>query len=426
MGNFFRKAAVTALAVLAVMSAGCYAYCYGGVWGNTGNILEDEEVSDETEAVVSETEPAFTEETGGNTQPDAPASPWSSPAGNTADNPDADEEKQTSENKLSQSGKKKSEKIVDNTDSKYSYNDMREDIDKLIAAYPKLVRTEVIGTTADKRKIYDIIIGNDKADKQIVIQAGCHGREYMTCLLVMDMTEYYLNGYNRITYKDRLLSDYLEDFQVHIVPMLNPDGVTVSQLGAKGLKNPQLRKNVAAMYRNAVAYGYTDLPEARYYERWKANAHGVDINCNFNGKWGMAEELKCPTGWGYKGTSPESEAESRAITKLIGSLSDPVTVISYHASGSVVWWDYAQQGNFRSRCYAEAKLISDMTGYKLNPYDKTSCAGLCDRIIARGGGKTVPILIEIGQGECPLDISEYPEIFRKNYRLLPALMNLYG
>ncbi|MBP0956487.1 MAG: peptidase [Oscillospiraceae bacterium] len=425
MGSFFRKAVLTVLSVIAFFSAGCTVYGYGGVLGNTGNILEDEEVPKETEATAAETEP-FNNDTAQQTTSPVPVSPWSGSVTDITEKPKAPEKQQTSENKLSESGKKKSEKIVDNTDSKYSYDDMREDIDKLIAAYPGLLRAEVLGTTADKRKIYDIIIGNDKADRQIVIQAGCHGREYMTCLLVMDMAEYYLQGYNKRSYKGKLISDYFEDFQVHIVPMLNPDGVTISQLGAKGLKNPQLRKNVAVMYKNAVTYGYTSYSEARYYERWKANAHGVDINRNFNGKWEMAEKLKCASGWGYKGTSPESEAESRAIVKLIGSLSDPVTVISYHATGSVVWWDYAQQGNFRSRCYAEAKLISDMTGYKLNPYDKTSCAGLCDRMIARGGGKTVPILIEIGEGECPLDISEYPEIFRKNYRLLPALMDMYG
>lgn len=426
MGNFFGKAALIFTAVLVMLSVGCPVYGYGGVWGNTGNILDDEEVPKEstaaavTEPVVSETESGRTE------QLEAPISPWETDIKADTEETDNESDRQTSQNKLSESKKKKSEKIVDNTDSQYSYEDMREDIDKLIVAYPKLVKAQVIGTTADKRKIYDIIIGNENADKQIVVQAGCHGREYMTCLLVMDMAEYYLQGYNTKSYKGKLFSDYFEDFQIHIVPMLNPDGVTISQFGAKGLKNPQLRKNVAVMYKNAVAYGYTSYPEARYYERWKANAHGVDINRNFNGKWGMAEELKCACGWGYKGTSPESEAESRAIVKLIDSLSDPVTVVSYHATGSVVWWDYAQQGSFRSRCYAEAMLISDMTGYKLNPYDKTSCAGLCDRIIARGGGKTVPILIEIGKGECPLDISEYPEIFRKNYRLLPVLMDMYG
>ncbi|WP_432650068.1 M14 family zinc carboxypeptidase [Huintestinicola sp.] len=418
MGNFFGKAALTVLSVIAVISAGCTVYGYGGVWGNTGNILEDEEVPQETEAPAAETEPVQKNITAEQTTPAGYVSPLSV-SGDGADKSEKNE-KQHSDNK-----KKKSEKIVDNTDPEYSYNDMCEDIDKLIVAYPKLVRAEVIGTTADKRKIYDIIIGSDKADKQIVIQAGCHGREYMTCLLVMDMAEYYLQGYNRKSYNGKLFSDYFEDFQVHIVPMLNPDGVTISQFGAKGLRNPQLRKNVAVMYKNAVTYGYTAYSEELYYERWKANAHGVDINRNFNGKWGIAEELKCASGWGYKGKSPESEAESKAITKLIGSLSDPVTVISYHATGSLVWWDYAQQGNFRSRCYAEAKLISDMTGYKLNPYDKTSCAGLCDRIIAKGGGKTVPILIEIGKGECPLDISEYPEIFRKNYRLVPVLMDMY-
>ncbi|MGN1105629.1 MAG: M14 family zinc carboxypeptidase, partial [Huintestinicola sp.] len=279
MGNFFGKAVLTAFAVIAVLSVGCSVYGYGGVWGNIGNILEDEEVPKETEAATAETEPYVTEFDNNMLKIDeAPISPWDSTNKGDTVKPDDSDKTLASENKLSQGKKKKSEKIVDNTDTKYSYEDMREDIDKLIVTYPGLVRAEVIGTTADKRKIYDIIIGNEKADKQIVIQAGCHGREYMTCLLVMDMAEYYLQGYNTKAYKGDLFSDYFEDFQVHIVPMLNPDGVTISQYGAKGLKNPQLRKNVAVMYKNAVTYKYTSYSEARYYERWKANAHGVDIN----------------------------------------------------------------------------------------------------------------------------------------------------
>lgn len=431
MGNLCSKAALMLTFSIALSPIHCYAADgYGGVWGNTGNILEDEEVISsenkpekpaETEGIIIEVPESEIELPSG-----AAVSVWGNSTGTVK--PSDKENSISSENKLSdkkKADKKKTEKIVDSTDSKYSYSDMCEDIDKLVAAYPKLVRVNTLGTTADKRKIYDIVIGDPEAEKQIVIQAGCHGREYMTCLLAMDMAEYCLIGYDRISYKGRLLSEYFDEFQIHIIPMLNPDGVTISQFGAKGLKNPQLRKNVSVMYKNALRAGYTTHSEARYYERWKANAKGIDINCNFDGKWDSADTGRFACGWGYKGNYPESESESKGIVRLINSLSNPVTVVSYHASGSVVWWDYNQKGDFRDRCYREAKLVSDITGYSLYPCDPTSAAGLCDRIIAKGGKKTVPILIEIGKGDCPLSISEYEEIFKKNYSIIPALMEMY-
>lgn len=142
MGNFFGKAVLTAFAVIGVFSVGCtvFGYGYGGVLGNTGNILEDEEVPKETTA-AAETEPVIPEtDNNKDKQVEAPLSPWDSTIKDDTDALDSSDNKQTSENKLSPSKKKKAEKIVDNTDSKYSYEDMREDIDKLIAAYSGLVR----------------------------------------------------------------------------------------------------------------------------------------------------------------------------------------------------------------------------------------------------------------------------------------------
>ncbi|MGN1417294.1 MAG: M14 family zinc carboxypeptidase, partial [Oscillospiraceae bacterium] len=85
--------------------------------------------------------------------------------------------------------------IVKTSPSPYTYDDMSEDIEKLAKRYPELMEYSIIGTTADNRNIYDIVMGDPDADKQIVIQASCHAREYMTSLLVMEQLEYCLNGY---------------------------------------------------------------------------------------------------------------------------------------------------------------------------------------------------------------------------------------
>ena len=108
MGNFFGKAVLTAFAVIAVLSVGCSVYGYGGVWGNIGNILEDEEVPKETEAATAETEPDVTEFDNNMLKIDeAPISPWDRTNKGDTVKPDDSNDKLTSENKLSQEKKKK-------------------------------------------------------------------------------------------------------------------------------------------------------------------------------------------------------------------------------------------------------------------------------------------------------------------------------
>ena len=317
--------------------------------------------------------------------------------------------------------------IVDCPDGIYTYKEMKADIKELQKNYSDIMQYKVIGVTADKRNIYDIIIGDPDADKQIVVQAGCHGREYMTSLLAMEQVEYYLNGYYSKKYKGVSFRKLFSQYAIHIIPMLNPDGVTISQLGVKGINNKTLRNNLNTIYHNDVVRNYTKYKKDkdRYFQRWKANAKGVDINRNFDGKWKSIEALEGASALNYKGKAPESEVESKSITKLISSLSDPITVISYHASGSVLWWDYGQTGEFRKRCEKQMNVVSKLTGYKLQPYEKNSAGGLCDWIIEDMNGAVIPELIEIGEGETPLDYSEFKDIWKRNKLLIPALTYLY-
>ncbi|MGN0692945.1 MAG: M14 family zinc carboxypeptidase, partial [Oscillospiraceae bacterium] len=255
--------------------------------------------------------------------------------------------------------------IVKSASAPYTYDDMSEDIERLAARYPELMEYSIIGTTADNRNIYDIVLGSPAADKQIVIQASCHAREYMTSLLVMEQLEYCLNGYYTEEYNGVLFKELFDNYAMHIIPMLNPDGVTISQLGIEGIKDDNIREELHLMYLNAVENNNTSYTEERYYQRWKANARGVDLNNNFDGRWEELKGAESPAGWSYKGEAPESEAESAAVTALIRGLSNPVTVISYHATGSVLWWDYGQTGEFMERCTKQAELISSLTGYPL-------------------------------------------------------------
>lgn len=313
--------------------------------------------------------------------------------------------------------------FVDSSKALYSYNEMTEDITALQEAYGDIIEVRSIGTTADRRKIYDIVTGDIGADKQMIIQASCHGREYMTSLLVMEQLEYALNNYDSVVYGGRTARECFKGIEVHIIPMLNPDGVSISQYGKNGIKNPVMRLNLPGIYKNNVKWRYTNLNESSYYRRWKANGRGVDINRNFDGRWKYVDDLRGTSAWGYKGREAESESETKALCDLTRSLSNPVSAISYHATGSVIWWDYGQTGEFAVRCQRQARVIQSLTGYDFVPRDPESAGGYCDWIIEKCGGRTVPTLIEIGKKECPLSISEYPDIWKRNKNVLFAVAN---
>ncbi|MDE6592979.1 MAG: hypothetical protein K2K57_07950 [Oscillospiraceae bacterium] len=320
----------------------------------------------------------------------------------------------------SESKKKSPTDFVDSSKALYSYSEMCEDIKGLQEVYGDIIKVQAIGTTADRRKIYDIIIGDIGADKQMIVQASCHGREYMTSLLVMEQLEYALNNYDSVVYGGRTARECFKGIEVHIIPMLNPDGVSISQYGKSGIKNPVMRLNLSSIYKNNVKWRYTNLSETNYYRRWKANGKGVDINRNFDGRWKYVDEINGTSSQFYKGRQAESESETKALCDLTRSLSNPVTAVSYHATGSVIWWDYGQTGEFARRCESMARTVRSVTGYDFVPRDPDSAGGYCDWIIENGGGKTVPILIEIGKNQCPLGIAEYPDIWSRNKNVLFA------
>lgn len=307
----------------------------------------------------------------------------------------------------------------------YDYESLTEDLYRLKRRYPEIFDYDSIGTTDDEREIWHITLGNPDADKQIVIAASCHAREHITSLLVMDMTEYVLNKYYVGEYDGIPYSELFGEYAVHIIPMLNPDGVSISRFGEEGIKSPFIAAEVREIYKNAAASGQTELSPERYYTRWKANAHGIDINRNFDAKWETIEDTGAPYGWNYKGTEPMSEVESQCIVDFIESLENPMTVVSYHSTGSVFYWDYGQQDELRIRSIAQRDLIESLTGYTPLEYSETSAGGLSDYIAASDMG-AVPQTIEVGIGEAPVDMSEYPSIWKRNKYVLPALAELYS
>lgn len=305
--------------------------------------------------------------------------------------------------------------IVQVTD-KYSYDQMSSDINRLKSRYGSHMQVNSIGTSLDGRSLYEMIIGNPTASKHILIHAGIHAREYMTPLLVMKQAEHLLAFYDSGNYQGRPLSDILAGVAIHIVPMVNPDGITISQFGVSALRSSDLREIVNQCYTQDRADGRTSQSFDRYQALWKANGRGVDLNQNFPALWDSIIGPAHASYANYKGTSALSEPESQALANLANSR-DWALTISYHSMGNLVYWDFA--GNrVAEQSKALAALVTGISGYRTN--GSSGKGGFKDYVQTKDN--PIPSLtIEVGSVTCPMPASEFGNVWNSNQAILGAL-----
>lgn len=302
----------------------------------------------------------------------------------------------------------------------YSYEQMEQDISALAARYGNRMTVEVIGQSLDGRNIYDVIVGNPRASKQILFQGAIHAREYITVPLMMQQLEYLLANYDTGFFHDRAVSGLFGGVAIHFVPMSNPDGVSLSQFGEGAIRSEALRNMIQACYAMDVAEGRTSYSYDQYLRRWKSNAAGVDLNHNFDADWAsLNPTLFHNSANDYKGTAPMSEPESKAL----GSLADKykfAAVINYHAMGNVIYWD--TNGNRQAAASLEmARIVAASSGYTV--MSSKGVGGYKDWLQRRD--KAIPgITIELGRSTAPVSFSEYPAIWEQN-KAVPGLIAEY-
>lgn len=314
--------------------------------------------------------------------------------------------------------------IVDTTNPLYSYEKMVKDLEKLTTTYQGKMKVQTIAITKDNRNVYEVIIGNPSNEKHLIIHAGIHAREYMTTLLVMKQMECYLYYCENASYRGKAYHELFHNITFHILPMVAPDGVSISQFGLEGIKSERIKKDVKEWFKRDRETGATTVSFESYLRLWKANANGVDLNRNFNYGWDEFVGVSYPSAEKYKGKMAESEPESNALVRLTKALK-PVVAISYHATGSVIYWDYGQEGNLRRRCKDLVDTLSKITGYEIKyaATDKQDAAGYGDWAVMVE--KIPSATIEIGTEQAPLSICEFPKIWNENKDIWAALAYHY-
>lgn len=315
-----------------------------------------------------------------------------------------------------------SDAIIDLSTALYSYQKMENDLQLLAGYYPQYMTLDTAGvTTADGRNLYVIYFGNQNASRQIFICAATHAREYMTAQLVMKQLEYYCAHYEDGSYNGTAYRDIFENTCFVIVPMVNPDGVSISQFGEEGLNREDLRQNLRAIYESDKNGGYTDEAYDTYLTRWKANGMGVDLNRNYSPGWESVTDRTAPSSGLYKGTQPGSEAESQALMNIVDGLSNPLLAISYHSYGSLVYWQYGQAEPLWSKNQQLAAHVEALTTYYQAGYsNEAGFSNWCVNV------KGIPsVTIETGLVPTPLPLDQFELLWSQNKEMWAMLGTTY-
>lgn len=325
--------------------------------------------------------------------------------------------------------------IVEIDDPYYTYEMMAEDIRTLQNQYSGRITTRSLGYSLDSREIYEVVLGNIKAPHHIMVQASIHGREYMTTQLVMKMLEYYAAKYDKGSYEGVSYKDIFSNTAVHVVPMVNPDGVTISQLGIEALNDPYYGDLIRDCYQidyptlvykedsngdmnwydfyRDEAFDFSDenspyISFEEYQTIWKANARGVDLNKNFDAGWQELDLKQLPAYGDYKGAYPVSEPEAQILADMAQEY-DYACYLSYHSRGQLIYYDVT--GNSVENSLASQRLAELTAG--CNKYElinlqtsyNTSLGGFGDWV--QLALHKPAITIENGKKPCPLPIEEF-------------------
>ncbi len=283
----------------------------------------------------------------------------------------------------------------------------------LAARYPFL-RVGSVGKSVMGQDIPTVVIGGGQT--QVFYNASHHANEWITTAVLMRFLEEYaravLTGGN---IRGENAAALIGDVALHLIPMVNPDGV---DLVTGALDSGYFFDGAAA-----IASDYPGIP---FPDGWKANVVGIDTNLQYPAGWEEARRIKTAQGFvspaprDFTGEAALEAPESRAVYDYTIK-NDFALTVSLHTQGEVIYWrylDYDVPG-----AYEIAGAFSAVSGYAVEnvPY-ASGFAGYKDWFIYRY--RRPGFTIELGQGESPLPLSAFPEIYSDALGILAAGMTL--
>lgn len=187
--------------------------------------------------------------------------------------------------------------------------------------YPDLIHVTSLGQSGLGEEIPLVCISDNAAEREVepglFLHAAQHANECNGTTALMVLMEKLLTGYG----SDPAITARVDELELWLAPVVNVDGHRYVFSGAPSWQD--WRKTLRDNNEN----GEIDFPD-----------DGVDLNRNYDWRWPQCTEWN-PSSQYFKGPSPFSESESRAIRDFV-LLERPLLVGDLHSPVTIAYDDY--------------------------------------------------------------------------------------
>jgi len=205
----------------------------------------------------------------------------------------------------------------------HTYAEAHDEMVAYVAAHPTIALLDTIGTSLEGRVIEAVKISDNVAVQETEPEAlvvGCHhARELMSVELPLYLMRRLLDGYGT----DPVLTSLVNERQIWIVPIVNPDGYVYVQNNSGGQSDSWWRKNRRVNGDGSI---------------------GVDLNRNYSFNWGYDDvgSSPNPSAETYRGTASFSEPEISGLRDFMAVHAFSISA-SFHSYGALFLypWGYA-------------------------------------------------------------------------------------
>lgn len=198
-----------------------------------------------------------------------------------------------------------------------TYDELEKEMRSWAATYPDFVDFMSIGKSLEGRDIWAVKIGPKDLPATSMVPAilftgAHHAREHLSTEVPLLLGRMLVTSYGTNPEITRLI----ENRQIYIVPMVNPDGAMWDIVGQR-------------------------------YKVWRKNrrstgntVHGVDLNRNYGYRWNTGGSSSDPGSEVYHGPSPFSEPETVAVKRFVESIPNLRILLSFHTFSELILYPW--------------------------------------------------------------------------------------
>ncbi len=224
----------------------------------------------------------------------------------------------------------------------HTWQELGAELAALAESYPDIMRLTSIGRSVEGREIWAVKLSDhpdlEEDEAEVLLTANIHAREIITPEILLDLIHHLTTQYGH----DSMLTRLVDERQIWLVPMLNPDGHLRVENG-----DIWWRKNCRPNADGSI---------------------GVDLNRNFGYMWGYDDygSSPRPASETYRGRAPFSEPETAALRDLAAAHRF-AAVVNYHSYARAVLlpWGYIYANTPHHQVFLElGRNLSAASGYK--------------------------------------------------------------